>query len=50
MLQLFTSYCSLALVNILFVFLDSLLGCGITDDGVKKICELVRANLVKTVQ
>ena len=35
---------------ILFAFLDSLLGCGITDDGVRKICELVRANLVETVQ
>ena len=34
----------------LFVFLNSLLGCGITDDGVRKICELVRANLVETVQ
>lgn len=47
MLQLFTSY---MFPGTYFVFLDSLLGCGITDDGVKKICELVRANLVKTVQ
>jgi len=38
-------------VNLLwFICCDSLLGCEITDGGVEKVCELVRTNLVETLQ